>query len=281
MGKSPTNIKDKRRIKMMKIKTLTVIIGVLMVFSVMQAQGKLTAEQIVDKSFKTTKLDGSEATSTMTIIDNKGRERVRKIAAVTKLFDNGATEKRLIRFLSPADVKGTGLLTFDYEKKDDDMWLFMPALRKTRRIVSTEKSKNFMGSEFSYADMTPPTLEDFAYKILGEEEVKGVLCWKIEMIPKDEDVADENGFSKRIAFIGKKDFVIRKAIYYDLDGELHKELEVKEVKEVDLKNHKYRPMHMIMVNKQNGRKSILIVDEIQFNPNVKDEYFTTRYLERY
>jgi hypothetical protein len=263
MGKSPTNIKDKRRIKMMKIKTLTVIIGVLMVFSVMQAQGKLTAEQIVDKSFKTTKLDGSEATSTMTIIDNKGRERVRKIAAVTKLFDNGATEKRLIRFLSPADVKGTGLLTFDYEKKDDDMWLFMPALRKTRRIVSTEKSKNFMGSEFSYADMTPPTLEDFAYKILGEEEVKGVLCWKIEMIPKDEDVADENGFSKRIAFIGNK------------------ELEVKEVKEVDLKNHKYRPMHMIMVNKQNGRKSILIVDEIQFNPNVKDEYFTTRYLERY
>jgi hypothetical protein len=266
---------------MMTIKTLTVIIGMLMVFSVMQAQDKLTAEQIVDKSFKTTKLDGSEATSTMTIIDNKGRERVRKIAAVTKLFDNGATEKRLIRFLSPADVKGTGLLTFDYEKKDDDMWLFMPALRKTRRIVTTEKSKNFMGSEFSYADMTPPTLEDFSYNILAEEEVKGVLCWKIEIIPKDEDVADENGFSKRIAFIAKKDFVIRKAIYYDLDGELQKELEVKEVKEVDLKSHKYRPMHMIMVNKQNGRKSILIVDEIQFNPNVKDEYFTTRYLERY
>jgi len=266
---------------MIRIRILTMILGVIIVFSVIDAQGDLTAEQIVDKSFKATKLDGSEAISTMTIIDNKGRERVREIAAVTKLFDNGATEKRLIRFLSPADVKGTGLLTFDYEKKDDDMWLFMPALRKTRRIVSSEKSKNFMGSEFSYADMTPPTLEDFAYKTLAEEEVEGVLCWRIEMIPKDDDVADENGFSKRIAFIAKKDFVIRKAIYYDLDGELHKELAVKEVKEVDSMNHKYRPMRMIMVNKQNGRKSILIVDEIQFNPNVKDEYFTTRYLERY
>lgn len=266
---------------MIKIKSLMMIIGILIVFSVIDAQGDLTAEQIVDRSFKATKLDGSEATSTMTIMDKKGRERVRKIALVTKLFDNGATEKRLIRFLSPADVKGTGLLTFDYEKEDDDMWLFMPALRKTRRIVSSEKSKNFMGSEFSYADMTPPTLEDFAYKILGEEEVGGVLCWKIEMVPKDDDIADENGFSKRIGFIAKKDFVIRKAIYYDLDGELHKELAVKEVREVDSKNHKYRPMHMIMVNIQNERKSILIVNEIQFNPNIKDEYFTTRYLERY
>lgn len=100
------------------------------------------------------------------------------------------------------------------------------------------------------------------------------------MIPINDDIADENGFSKKISFIGKNDFVIRKAIYYDPDEELHKELTVKEIKKLDLKNHKYRPMHMIMVNKQNDRKSILKVDKIQFKPYVKDEYFTTRYLER-
>lgn len=265
---------------MKKISTLTVILGILITSSVIESQENLAAEQIVDRSFKATKLAGSETISTLTIIDNKGRERVRKIAGVSKLYDNGATEKRLIRFLSPADVKGTGLLTFDYEKKDDDMWLYMPALRKTRRIVTSEKAKNFMGSEFSYADMTPPILDDFTYKILGEQEVEGTLCWEIEIVPVDDDIADENGFSKRIVHIAKKDFVIRKAIYYDLDGELHKELAVKEVKELDTKNHKYRPMQMIMVNKQNGRKSILMVEKIQFNPNVKDEYFTTRYLER-
>jgi hypothetical protein len=262
-------------------KTILFTVFVLFIFSMMEAQEKLSAQQIVDNSFKATKLSGSESTSTMTIIDKKGRERVRKIAAVTKLFDKGATEKRLIRFLSPADVKGTGLLTFDYEQKDDDMWLFMPALRKTRRIVSSEKSKNFMGSEFSYADMTPPTLEDFSYKILRESVIENTLCWEIEMVPIDDDIADENGFSKRIAYIAKEDFVIRKAIYYDLDGELHKELTVKEVKELDPENHKYRPMHMIMVNKQNGRKSILKVNQIQFSPGIQDLYFTTRYLERY
>ncbi len=249
--------------------------------SLLHDQNELTAEQIVDRSFKATKLAGSEAMSTMTIIDQKGRERVREIASVTKLYDAGETEKRLIRFLRPADVKGTGLLTFDYEKKDDDMWLFMPALRKTRRIVSTEKAKNFMGSEFSYADMAPPILEDFTYKMKGEEEVEGTLCWVIEMIPVDDDIADENGFSRRIGYIAKEDFVIRQAIYYDLDGDLHKELSVKEVKELDPENHKYKPMHMVMINKQNGRKSILKIDEILFNPEIKDEYFTTRYLERY
>jgi outer membrane lipoprotein-sorting protein len=253
----------------------------LMVFGTARSQDDLSAKGIVDRSFQTTKLAGSEMLSTMTIVDSRGRERVRQIATVSKLYDNGETEKRLIRFLSPADVKGTGLLTFDYEDKDDDMWLFMPALRKTRRIVSTEKSKNFMGSEFTYADMTPPILEDFSYEILGEEEVSGISCWKIEMIPVDDDVADENGFSKRVSFIAKQDYVLRKAIYYDLDGELHKELAVEKVKEIDTENHKYRPTRMVMVNKQNGRKSVLDVEEIQFNPGVKDEFFTTRYLERY
>jgi hypothetical protein len=262
-------------------KALIVCVMILIVFGTARSQDDLSGKQIVDRSFQATKLAGSEMLSTMTIIDSRGRERVRKIAAVSKLYDSGETEKRLIRFLSPADVKGTGLLTFDYENKDDDMWLFMPALRKTRRIVSTEKAKNFMGSEFTYADMTPPILENFSYEILGEEEVSGISCWKIQMIPVDDDVADENGFSKRISFIAKQDYVLRKAIYYDLDGELHKELAVEKVKEIDTENHKYKPTRMVMVNNQNGRKSVLDVEEIQFNPGVKDEFFTTRYLERY
>lgn len=264
---------------MRRFKTFMVILSALVAFSSVMAE-EPTAKEIMDKSFMAVKLAGSESVSTLTIIDSKRRERVRKIAGVSKLFDNGNTEKRLIRFLSPADVKDTGLLTFDYEKEDDDIWLFMPALRKTRRIVSSEKAKNFMGSEFTYVDMTPPTLDDFTYKILGEQDVEGTLCWQIEVVPADDDIADENGFSRKISFIAKKNYVIRMAIYYDLDGELHKELTVKDVVEVDTKNRKYRLMHMIMVNKQNDRKSILKIDKIQFNPNVKDEYFTMRYLER-
>ncbi|MCF7809911.1 outer membrane lipoprotein-sorting protein [bacterium] len=260
------------------------IVTTLLIFFVTSsvfAQGEtLNARDIADKSYKTSKLAGAETVSTLTIIDDKGRERVRQIAQVTKLYDNGNTEKKLIRFLSPADVKGTGLLTYDYEVGDDDMWLYLPALRKTRRIVSSEKAKSFMGSEFSYADMTPPNLDDFTYKLLAEKEINGVKCFQIEIIPKNDDIADENGYSKKVSFIAKDDFVIRRALYYNLDEELEREMTVKEIRLLDPQNRKYRPIHMEMDNKQNGRKSIINIDKIEFSPNVKDEYFTTRYLER-
>lgn len=262
---------------MLKKQTLILI---LTLASLNVVFGQLTGRQIADNAQKAVKIAGVEAVSTMTIMDDEGRERMRTIAQISKLYDNGETEKRLVRFLSPADVKGTGLLTFDYETKDDDIWLYMPALRKTRRIVSSDKAKNFMGSEFSYADMTPPALDDFTFNVLGEESVRNVDCYKMEWIPNDEDIADENGFSKRITWVGKEDFVPRKSVYYDIDEELHKELNVYEVREVDPQNHKYRMMHLEMENQQNGRKSILRVDKIQFNPGVKDDYFTTRYLER-
>jgi hypothetical protein len=243
-------------------------------------QTELTAYQIADRAQEAIRVKGVQAVAVMRIVDEKGRERVREIKQVTKLYDNGETEKRLIRFMAPADVKGVGLLTYDYKIKDDDLWLYMPALRKTRRIVSTEKSKNFMGSEFTYADMTPPALDEFTFNKMGDEEVNGILCYQIEWLPKNEEIAEENGFSKRIAFLGKKDFVIRKSIYYDLDGDLYKELIVHEIRELDEVNHKYRAVNLEMVNLQNDRKSYLINESLEFNPDIEDDYFTTRYLER-
>ena len=253
---------------------------VLFLFPLIQFAQSLTALQIADRAQDAVRVKGLEAVATMQIFDNRGNERVRTIAQISKLSDDEKTEKRLIRFLEPADVKGTGLLTFDYKEGDDDIWLYMPALRKTRRIVSSDKAKNFMGSEFSYADMTPPTLDDFQFNLLEPEEINGVSCYQIEWIPKDEDIAEENGFSRRIAFIDKSNFVIRKALYYDMDGELQKELIIHEVKELDTKLHRYRAVYLEMKNLINGRRSILRNDQIVFNPDIKDEYFTIRYLER-
>lgn len=248
--------------------------------TVVMAQEKLTALEIVNRSQEVLRVKGVQAVSVLRIIDEKGRERVRKIKQASKLVDNGETEKKLIRFIEPADVKGTGLLTFDYNSEDDDLWVYMPTLRKVRRIVSSEKAKSFFGSEFTYADMSPPSPDDFDFKILGEEKVNDVLCYKVEWKPKNDDVAEENGFSRRITFSGKDDFVVRKSIYYDLDGELERELIVHEVKELDTKNHTFRYMNLEAINRQNGRRSIFVNEKIEFKPDVDDSYFTTRYLER-
>jgi hypothetical protein len=236
--------------------------------------------EIMQKSRDVSKLDGMEALSTLRIYDAMGRARVRETSMASKLFESGATEKRIIRFLSPAEVKGTGMLIYDYDKKNDDMWIYMPALRKTRRIISNEKSKSFMGSEFSNADMSAPSLEDFKYSFKGSGLVGGTDCWIIEVIPVNEDVMDEVGYERQLAWIGKQDFVFRKADYYDEDGELFKQMISSDVKQIDSSGEKFMATRMEMNNVQNGRKSVLTIDKIRYNPDIKEEYFTLGYLER-
>jgi len=265
------------------MKTLKSILLTCMIIAVSlttHAQSTIMAKQIQQKSIEATRVSGTESLNKMTIINRNEQKRVRQMAVITKLYDNGNTEKKLIRFAAPADVKGVGFLTYDYKKKDDDKWIYMPALRKTRRIISSENAKSFMGSEFSYADMTLPNIEEYTYKLLGEETVKGILCYKIEIIPINDDVLDTNGFSKKIAFIGKTDFVLRKAIYFDVFEEKEKVMEVESIVEVDKANHKYRFKKIVMTNLQNSRKSIFEIEQIKFNPSIPDDYFTTRYLER-
>lgn len=234
---------------------------------------------IMDRALQNMRLPGAEMISALNIYNAKGQKRERKMATVSKRFDGG-TEKRLVRFVAPADVKGTGLLTFDHDAKDDDMWLFLPAMRKTRRIVSSERAKSFMGSEFTYSDMTPPPLDDFTYALRKTEVVDGTPCWVIEMTPKSDDIADENGYSRRVAWVGKQDHVMRQVQYFDLDGELHRVMTGTKVEEIDPANKLWRPMHMTIENKQNGRRSELVIDKLQLRADVPDDYFTTRYLER-
>ena len=246
----------------------------------LSAQSGPTASEIIEKSREASKISGMEVLSTLKIYDDRGRERTRETSMASRLFDKGKTEKRIIRFRSPADVEGTGMLIYDYDQESDDMWIYMPALRKTRRIVSTEKSRSFMGSEFSNADMSAPSTDDFNSRLTGSGGVDGTDCWIIELIPADEDIADEFGFSKKITWIGKEDYVARKSEYYDLDGELLKVMSAGEVKCIDPAAQKYLATRMEMENVQSGRKSVFTMDKINFNPQVSEEYFTISYLER-
>jgi len=265
------------------MKRIAVFSGLVMgitVFSTIAHGEQPSGKQIVEASYEATRVVGMEAVMTLVISDEQGRERVRKVAQATKLYDDGETEKKLIRFIEPADVKGMGFLTFDHETGDDDKWLYMPALRKTRRIVSSENAKSFMGSEFSYADITRLNLDDFDFSDPVTEEVSGVTCYRIDMKPHNEDIEDENGFSLKVVWVGCNDSVMRKAEYYDLDGELLKELTILKVLEVDTENHRFKPTDMQMINKQNGRCSTFTTGKLLFNPDVKDEFFTSHYLER-
>jgi hypothetical protein len=245
-----------------------------------QAAAPPSPRDIMDKVTVTRKLDGSEAVIKMTVIGESGQTREREITMATKLYDGGKTEKRIYRFLSPADVQGTGILVFDYETKPDDVWIYLPALRKTRRIVSTQRSQSFMGSEFSYGDLNIPALDDFTYTLVKEEPAGGEPCWVIDLVPKNKEIAEAEGYSKKTYWVSQAKLAVVRGLYYDKDGKLWKELVAQDIKLLDPKNKRYRAMHMEMVNKQNGRRSVFESKKVTFAPNTKDDYFTTAYLER-
>ncbi len=258
---------------------LSAALGAGLLLPVQDADAGPTGKDIMNKVSEARKLEGSEAVVKMSIVDKNGQSRDRKLSMATKIVDGG-TEKRIYRFLDPADVKGTGVLVFDYADKADDVWIYLPALRKTRRIVSSDRSKAFMGSEFSYADLNIPTLSEFDFNLIKEEDAGGEKCFVIDLIPKNAGIAESEGYSKKTYWVSKEKFAVRKGVFYDLDGKAFKELNTSDVKLVDAKNKRYRAMRMEMVNKSNGRKSVFVTEKVALAPNTKDEFFTTRYLER-
>ncbi|MBN2213463.1 MAG: outer membrane lipoprotein-sorting protein [Bacteroidales bacterium] len=260
------------------MKTICKIILALAVMTVVTNAGVFsqTAREITEKASDAIDMESIEMSTTLKIMDNKGRERIRKLVTATQEF-NGSI-KTIVRFTAPADVKGTAMLIYDYADKADDMWIYLPALRKTRRIVSSEKGKSFMGSEFTNADMSKPNISDFEYRLLSTEMLDGRECWKIETICRNEDIEDEYGYSRKISWIEKNTYLVQKIEFYDFNGELHKQQLFKNYKKQP--NGKYFAYYMEKENVQNGRESVMIIDGLQSSSSMPETAFTPSMLAR-
>ncbi len=256
------------------MKAKIIIMTVLVFFPFLKSLSQ-DARQISDNAAKAIEYESSEMVTTLNIFDGKGNVRIRQVANATKKF--GGTTKTMIRFLSPADVKGTSMLIYDYENKDDDMWIYLPSLRKSRRIISTEKGKSFMGSEFTNADMSKPNLDDFNFKIAGSEFLNGSECWKIESSWKNGETENSSGFSKKIAWIEKGTFLTKKVEYFDQSGKPEKIMTLADYRKQG--NGKYFAFSMEMKNLLNNRKSDLIIEKFQLGSQLSENSFSVAALE--
>ena len=244
------------------------LLGLLFFYNYGQSRN---AREIADKSSNAVNLESLEMTSMLKIYDSKGNVRVRKVTNITRKF--GETIKTKIKFLSPADVSGTSMLIYDYKDKTDDMWIYLPATRKMRRIVSGEKGKNFMGSEFSNADMSKPDMNDFSYKLLDNASINGKKCWRVESVCKDENVIDVYGFSKKITYVTEEDFLPVKMEFYDFNGDLFKVMLFDDYRKLD--NGSQFAYHMEMKNLKNGRRSEMIVNQLKLGSKLTETDFST------
>lgn len=251
------------------------LVSAMILFSGLQLAGQDAAE-ISKRSMDAVDMSSIQMDLTIHILDNRGNTRTRKITMITGTFND--VNKTLIRFTAPPDVKGTSLLIYDYEDKDDDMWIYMPALRKVRRIVSSEKGKSFMGSEFTNADMSRPNQSDFNYQILGTELFEDKMCWKIESAGISADVRKSGGYSKAVSFIDQENYLCYKVEYYDLSGKLHRIQYISDYRKKE--NGNYIACRMNMENVQNKRVSKMIVDHFETGVQLSENAFSPSVLEQ-
>lgn len=233
------------------------------------------AALIMSKSRELSLTGSMSANINLSITEKGGASRFRTISMTTKSYPDGL-EKRFIKFIEPADVRGTAMLVLDNKNIPDEMWIYLPALKKTRRIVSSEKGKSFMSSEFSNADMSSPTLSDFISKHLGESGSNNQ--WIIESKPVNEDKADEYGYSKKISYISMDKYQILKMEFYNFDNELFKIIEIKSI--YPLPDGKFIIKNMIANNVLTNRKSEIILNNIADGLKVDDSFFTLQNLQR-
>jgi hypothetical protein len=232
-------------------------------------------DEIMTKSRDLTLIGSSKADLTLTITEKNGSTRTRKISMTTMSFPDGL-EKRMIKFIEPAEVKGTALLIIDNKSSADEMWIYLPALKKTRRIVSSEKGKSFMSSEFSNSDMTSPPLTDFTDKHMAGSGSDGE--WIIESKPLNEDIADEYGFSKKVTYLSMTNDQLKRIEFYDFDNKIFKVMKINSI--YPLNDGKYMIREMVADNLSNSRKSEIVFNNISEGIKVDDSFFSVRNLER-
>ena len=225
--------------------------------------------------------DGDDGVSDieMILIDKRGKERIRRIRSYGK--DKGEDTLGIMFFLSPADVRNTGFLTYDYDDpdRDDDQWLYLPALKKTKRIAAGDKSGSFMGSDFTYSDMSSPVLERYQYTLMKETDVNGVKVWQVEAIPNEKAIK-ETGYTKSVAFVRQDNHVVIRAVHWVKKGKRLKYMEVKDLQQID---GIWVPTELTMTTKKGKvtlHKTVIRVSNVKFNQNLDASMFSVRRLEK-
>ena len=241
-----------------------------------------TAEQAAQKKGMTISLETKardtgwmDFTADMHMIlrNEQGQESVREVKMKSLEVETDG-DKSLTVFNKPKDIKGTAFLNYSHSVGADDQWLYLPSLKRVKRISSRNKSGPFMGSEFSFEDLSSFEIEKYTYNYLGDELVAGVDSFKVEQYPTDEN----SGYSKRIVWVDKEEYRIVKVEFYDRKKSLLKTLSYNDFR---LYLDKYwRSNSSVMVNHQNGKSTELKWNNYNFKTGLSDSDFSRNSLKR-
>ena len=255
------------------MKKLTLMLLVLLVMGTVLFAQEITGLQVIENVYSRPTGNDQTADLTMTLENSRGDQRVRIIKQFVKDF--GEMEKKIMFFVSPADVHNTAFMNWSYsaDGKNDDQWIYLPALKRVKRISSDSKSDYFMGSDFTYDDLGDRQPNADSHTILREEELDGEMCFVVESIPNEEEYM----YSKTISWVVKDKWIGKKKEFYDEDEDLLKILTVKEVENIkDYLVITISEMH----NVQKDHTTKMELKNVKVNTGISDNKFTERMMKR-
>ena len=245
---------------------LTLFVGLL-------SAAEPTGLELVENVYNRPVSDDMQSDLTMTLLNSRGSERVREIRQFINYGE--VVEKKIMYFMSPADVRNTSFMNWSYTEpgRSDDQWLYLPALKKVKRTSSDSKGDYFMGSDFTYDDLGDRHPTSDTHIVIGVEELDGESCFVVESASIEEDYI----YSRTRSWIVADKWVVLKKNFYDEDGELLKTLSVKKYENID---GFLVVVHSEMHNLQRYHKTIMILENIKLNQKLPDNKFTERMMTR-
>jgi len=213
------------------------------------------------------------ATATMVLKDKQGNEAVRSFRMMAlEQVDDG--DRTMAIFDKPADLAGAAVLTYSHALVPDDQWLYLPEVKRVKRISSQNKASLFMGSEFAYEDLSSWQVKKYTYKYLRDEALDGHDCFVVENFPAYADSA----YSKQVEWVDKEIYRPRRLDYYDRQGRLFKTMTFSGYQQY-LGKH-WRPSEQLMENRQTGKSTQLVWGPYKFKTNISESEFTPQALAR-
>lgn len=237
------------------------------------AQSDLSGEQILRKADKENRSRDERTVVEMVLLSEDGQRQARGMEIMSKTGE-GDDDSNLVRFLSPPTVRGMAVLTVEATGRADDQWVYLPALRKTKRIASTQKTQRFAGTDFTYEDLRSENFAAWSYKKLADAKVDASDCFVVEATPK---VPDETGYARRLVYIDKARFLFMKVEFFDKQDRHQKTLENRNWEQVQ---GLWRAGRSRMQDHQRKTETVWQVTERQINPGLPDNTFTEATLER-
>jgi len=237
-----------------------------------------TGYSIMEKNKDNGRSDDQIVTFTLDLVNPKGKKRTQKSEWRYLTNDEDDIRSSVFKFLAPADVKGTGFLSIEYASREDDRWLYLPVLGRSRRISSNEKSDRFMGSDFTYEDLEELDLVNFDFELIQETTVEGEACYVVKSVPNNPKTTKESGYGHRIYYVLKSNYQFKKIEYFNQKNQLSKILISQEIKPIS--DGSIRAYYIEMTDVKSQHKSIIRFSDFKVNSGVSEEQFTVRHLEK-